>query len=197
MVVRIAIAVLLTASIGGCGEAHPGEGKLASLASAAFPAAAPMTVTCPGIGRDGVIPDRYSARGGNVSPPIAWTSAPGAKSYAVIVQDPDAQGAAPFVHWLIWNIPANISAIPQGVRAGERPADPSGAVQGRNGADSVGYHGPAPPPGGAHRYFFQVFALDGPLPAPPGVEVVALVGSMKGHVIAKGQCVGTFQSHWL
>ncbi len=197
MTARLATIVLLAAALAGCGAAHRGEGKLGALAGAAFPKAAPLTVICPAIGADGVIPDRFGAKAGNLSPPMAWIGVAGARSYAVIVEDPDAPGPAPCVHWRLWYIAAAGAALPQGVRAGERPADPAGAVQGRNGADTIGYHGPSPPPGGPHRYFFQVFALDGPLPAPPGADEAAVAAAMKGHVIAKGQCVGTFQSHWL
>ncbi len=182
---------LLAALLAGCGWRGSGA---APLASARFAGAAPLAVTCPAFPGGGAIPPRFSAKGGNVSPPVTWASAAGAESYALVVQDPDAPGPAPFVHWLIWNLPGSLGGLPAGVAPSDRPASPAGAVQGRNGADGEGYHGPSPPPGAPHRYVFQVFALSSAPTIRPGAQIGAVLAGLHGRVIAQGQCVGTFQS---
>ncbi len=183
--------LLLAALLDGCG--WPGSGA-APLASARFAGAAPLAVNCPAFPGGGVIPPRFSAKGANVSPPVTWASTAGAQSYALVVQDPDAPGPAPFVHWLIWNLPGSLTGLSAGVPSSDRPARPDGALQGRNGADGEGYHGPSPPPGAPHRYVFQVFALSSDPTIPPGAEIETVLAGLHGRVIAKGQCVGTFQS---
>ncbi len=184
-------SLALAVFVAGCGLAGA---KASSLAGAAFPNAAALAVTCPALGAGGAIPARYSAKGANFSPPIGWSAAAGAAAYAVIVQDPDAPAPTPFVHWLIWNIPGGITDLAPGIATKERVSNPPGAIQGRNDADSVGYHGPSPPPGKPHHYYFQVFALNAALPAAPGADAGAVLAALKGRVIAKGQCVGTFQT---
>jgi len=143
---------------------------------------------------NGALPAKYSARGGNRSPPLSWSAAPKAQSYALIVEDPDAPGTSPHVHWLAWNIPASVTALPEGVPATPRVVQPAPMRQGRNGAQTTGYSGPNPPPGPAHHYHFQVFALDTTLQAPPpGSDRESLLAAMRGHVLAKGDLVGTYR----
>jgi Raf kinase inhibitor-like YbhB/YbcL family protein len=108
-----------------------------------------------------------------------------AKSYALIVEDPDAPMARPFVHWLAWNIPGSTTELPEG--------SPQVAVEGENGSGSMGYFGPRPPAGDAdHHYHFQVFALDTTLNLAPGAKRDDVVEAMKGHVLAKGELVATY-----
>ena len=182
-------SVAVAAFVAGCGPAGA-----SSRAEAAFPNAAALAVTCPAFPPDGAIPARYSAKGANLSPPIGWRAVAGAAAYAIVVQDPDALGPTPFVHWLIWNIPGRFAALAPGIAREARVVNPPGPVQGRNDDGGVGYHGPAPPPGRPHRYVFQVFALDAALPAAPGADATAVFAALEGRVIAKGQCIGTFQT---
>src|SRR5262245_1679271 len=74
-----------------------------------------LSVTSPGFKPNGALPARYSLQGGDRSPPLQWSRAPGAQSYAVIAEDSDAPGASPYVHWIAWNIPASVTALPEGV----------------------------------------------------------------------------------
>ena len=145
------------------------------------------------LGADGSIDLRHTAYGDNLSPPLRWTPVEGAVAYALILEDPDAPSPRPFVHWLIWNIPAADTSLPEGVTAEPRPPGLGGAIEGLNGAGGVGYHGPHPPAGsGVHHYHFQVFALDQPLELEPGADIDALRAAMDGHVLADGELVGTY-----
>ncbi len=148
-------------------------------------------VVSPAVGGDGAIPPVYSNYGANRSPPLTWTRVAGARSYAVVVEDPDAPGSRPFVHWLVWNIPATVTALPAGLPGSARLAQPPGAEQGRNDADATGWFGPRPP-SGVHHYHFRVFALDAPLPLPPGADRQALGAAMSGHILGAGDLVATF-----
>lgn len=133
------------------------------------------------------IPDVYSAYGQSISPPLAWKGAPGgAKSVALIVEDPDAPLPTPFTHWLVWNI----APTAQGVAQGSAPA---GAEQGALLTGKVGYMGPRPPAGPAHHYHFEVFALDQKLDLKRGADRSALIAAMKGHVLASGELVAVYR----
>src|SRR5690606_30666349 len=99
------------------------------------------------------IPGRYSAYGDDVSLPLAWQAVPGAKSYALVMEDPDADRPAPYVHWVAWNIPAGVTALPEGLSTDPRLDDPDGMRQGLNDRGAAGYFGPRPPAGsGVHHY---------------------------------------------
>jgi Raf kinase inhibitor-like YbhB/YbcL family protein len=142
---------------------------------------------------DGAIDLRNTAYGNNISPHLRWTPVAGAGAYAIILEDPDAPGETPFVHWLIWNIPGGLDFLPEGIPNNEHPVTPQGAVQAKNHAGSFGYYGPHPPAGtGVHHYHFQIFALDGPLTLKSDADLRALVDAMKGRVLADGELVGTF-----
>jgi Raf kinase inhibitor-like YbhB/YbcL family protein len=143
---------------------------------------------------DGVIQTKHSEYHEGVSPRIAWSAVRGAKSYVVIMEDPDAKPITPFVHWLAWNIPADHQHLAEGLQEQERLTDPEGVLQGRTSRGSVGYFGPRPPVGDpAHRYHFQVFALDRMLDVPFGAERDQLLAAMQGHVLAAGELVGAYQ----
>jgi Raf kinase inhibitor-like YbhB/YbcL family protein len=135
---------------------------------------------------------RYSEYADGVSPQLSWHAVPGAKSYAIIMEDPDAPNK-PFVHWLAWNIPASVSSLPEGVQEQPRLTQPEGVLQGRTTRGSIGYYGPRPPVGEpAHHYHFQIFALDSVLPLPWGADRDQLVQAIQGHVLAKGEIVGRY-----
>ncbi len=173
---RIALSLIVAFCLAGCGRAQNG---------------AAMRLTSTAVGADGAIAARQSAYGQNLSPPLAWARVAGARTYAVILEDPDAPGPRPFVHWTIWNIPGDLTALPEGLPPGVRLQVPTGAMQGANDAGGTGYFGPKPP-SGVHRYRFQVFALDAPLNLPAGAGRSALSTAMNGHVVARGELAGTF-----
>jgi Raf kinase inhibitor-like YbhB/YbcL family protein len=136
---------------------------------------------------------RYSEYADGVSPPLSWNAVPGAKSYAIILEDPDAKPPKPFVHWLAWNIPANVTQLPEGLQEQPRLTEPAGVLQGRTTRGSIGYYGPKPPVGDpAHHYHLQVLALDTMLDVPFGADRDKVMAAVSGHVLAKGEIVGKF-----
>ena len=147
-----------------------------------------LKVTSPAITPGGAVPEVYTGFGKGVSPPVAWSKGPyGARSFVLLVEDPDAPLPVPFVHWMVWGLPAATTRIAEG-------AVPAGARQGKlMFVGTVGYMGPRPPDAAPHHYHFQVFALDSELALPEGAERAAVVAAMKGHVLASGELVGVYQ----
>jgi Raf kinase inhibitor-like YbhB/YbcL family protein len=142
----------------------------------------------------GAIPKEQSEYADGVSPEISWNHVAGAKSYALILEDPDAKAPKPFVHWVAYNIPADVTTLPEGLQEQPRLTEPEGLLQGKTSRGSVGYFGPRPPVGDPpHHYHFQVFALDSALEVPPGAERDDVLKAMNGHVLAAGELVGTYQ----
>ena len=141
--------------------------------------------------RDGeTIPVVHTCDGEDLSPPLAWSGAPvETRSFALICDDPDAPRGT-WVHWLLWNLPADAVELGQGIPP--RPELPSGARQGLNDGGDLGYSGPCPPPGPPHRYFFRLHALDTSLNLPPGVNRSDSEAAMGGHVLAQGSLMGTY-----
>jgi Raf kinase inhibitor-like YbhB/YbcL family protein len=152
---------------------------------------ATMEVTSTAFSAGGVIPTQCTGDGKDVSPPLAWTGVPAnVKSFALICDDPDAPGAQPWVHWLLYNLPADKHELPEAVPPNE--SLPDGARQGKNDFGKIGYGGPAPPRGKAHRYYFKVYALDTQLDPKSGASKQQLEQAMKGHVLAKGELTGQY-----
>ena len=142
--------------------------------------------------RDGSsIPKRFTCDGPDVSPALSWGDPPaGTRSLAIIADDPDAP-AGTWVHWVLYDLPAETRKLPEGV-AKDREL-PNGALQGRNDFDKIGYDGPCPPRGSEHRYFFKLYALDSRTGLKAGATKSELERAMKGHVLAQAQLVGKFQ----
>lgn len=137
------------------------------------------------------VPVRHTCDGEDLSPPFRWTGVPvGTRSFALICDDPDAPRGT-WVHWVLWNLPADAVELGEGVPP--RPELPSGARQGVNDGGDVGYGGPCPPPGGPHRYFFRLHALDVVLNLPPGVNRSDLEAEMEGHVLSRAVTMGTYE----
>lgn len=140
----------------------------------------------------GPIPVKYTCDGADVSPPLAWNDVPqGTAALALIADDPDAPTRT-WVHWVLYNVPATAGGAPEDVSKVAAPKELKGAVQGRNDSHGVGYRGPCPPPGPAHRYFFKVYALAGPLELEPGASKQDVERAMEGHVLATAQLMGTY-----
>ncbi len=139
----------------------------------------------------GSIPARYTCDGEDLSPPLQWSGVPqGARSLALIVDDPDAPDpAAPrmvWVHWVLYNLPADSTGLPEGVAH-----LPSGTLEGLNDWKRTGYGGPCPPIG-RHRYFFKLYALDTELPDLGTPTKARLLEAMKGHVVGEAVLMGTY-----
>jgi Raf kinase inhibitor-like YbhB/YbcL family protein len=150
-----------------------------------------LTLTCEAFKNGESIPGKFTCSGVDASPALAWSGVPtGTRSLALIVDDPDA-GAGTWVHWLIFNIPAEATALPEGV-PGKKELD-DGAKQGRNDFRKIGYAGPCPPPGGPHRYFFRLYALDMMLDLASGATRDAVEQAMNGHILAETHLMGKFK----
>jgi Raf kinase inhibitor-like YbhB/YbcL family protein len=109
-----------------------------------------------------------------------------------MMEDPQARSPLPFVHWIAV-LPAELRVLPEGIPPLERSPHVPRAQQGSNSRSEIGYFGPRPPPGDEpHPYHFQVFALDRTLSLPSGFNRHALLQAMQGHVLAKGDLIGTF-----
>jgi Raf kinase inhibitor-like YbhB/YbcL family protein len=141
------------------------------------------------------IPRKYTEDGQDISPPLKWSNVPArAKELALIMDDPDAPRPEPFVHWVIYKIPAAATGLPEGIPAELKLKAPPGALQGKNSFKKIGYGGPAPPPGhGTHHYHFRVYALDQSLNLQGGLDKKALLAAMSGHVIDHEELVGTYE----
>jgi len=137
------------------------------------------------------IPAEYTCDGKDVSPLLSWKGVPaGTKSIALVMDDPDAPGGT-FVHWVIFNIPADAQKMTEGVPRNATFAD--GSRQGITDFGKVGYGGPCPPPGKPHRYYFKIYALDTMLNLQPGASKQQLENAMKGHILAYGELMGKYE----
>lgn len=140
----------------------------------------------------GEIPKRYTCSGADLSPALSWNGvSPVVRSLALIADDPDAPGGT-WTHWLIWNIPAHLTALPEGVPA--REVLDNGACQGRNDFQRIGYGGPCPPPGKAHRYYFRLYALRSASDLEAGAGRKELDRAMRGHIVSQAEWMGTYRS---
>lgn len=149
-----------------------------------------IQLSSPVFQQGGSIPPRYTCDGEDVSPPLSWSSVPeGTRSLVLIVDDPDAPGDEPWVHWLLYNLPPTTTKLPEAVTArGLPPA----AREGANGWQETGYRGPCPP-AGRHRYRHTLYALDAELPDLGSPSKAELERAMAGHVIARAELVGGYR----
>jgi Raf kinase inhibitor-like YbhB/YbcL family protein len=138
----------------------------------------------------GTVPVKYTCDGGDISPPLSWSQPPvGTKSFALIMDDPDAPRGT-WVHWVIYNIPASETGLTEAIVMQETL--PNGTGQGINDFQRIGYGGPCPPKGPAHRYFFKLYALDTALALSPKATKQDLEHAMEGHVLANAQVMGKY-----
>lgn len=155
-----------------------------------------FTLTSQAFKNGGAIPSKYTADGDDISPPLAWSNAPAnTKELALIVDDPDAPSAQPWVHWVIYGLSVHLHALPAHVPHGKQITTPP-AMQGPNSfaSDNIGYRGPAPPRGhGMHHYHFTLYALDKSLNLAPGRTKQQLLEAMKGHILSHAELIGTYQ----
>jgi Raf kinase inhibitor-like YbhB/YbcL family protein len=153
-----------------------------------------MQLSSPAFKHGSRSPTKYTGDGDDVSPPLEWHQAPvGTKEFVLICDDPDAPTPQPWVHWVLYRIPAAATALPEGV-------SPSAGVFGVAGKNSwktgktIGYRGPAPPPGhGVHHYHFRLYAIDTALTLPPGSDKPAVLAAIRGHVLADAEIVASYE----
>lgn len=149
-----------------------------------------ITLTSPAFRAGGSIPRKYTCDGNDVSPPLAWKNAPtDTRAFALIADDPDAPGGT-WVHWVIYDLPAAANALAEDV--GKSVTLASGALQGLNNFGRIGYDGPCPPPGPAHRYIFKLYALDAESGLKPGASKTQLLDKIRGHVLGQADLMGRY-----
>jgi Raf kinase inhibitor-like YbhB/YbcL family protein len=145
------------------------------------------------------IPKKYTGEGTDVSPALSWSGAPaGTVEFALILDDPDAPTAEPWVHWVIYKVPPTVTELKEGLPRSEKLAEPAGTLQGQNTwpkkDGNIGYRGPMPPPKhGVHHYHFKVYALGKAVTLGPGATKKQLLEAMKGQILAEGELIGTYQ----
>lgn len=143
-----------------------------------------IQIVCPAFASGESIPKKFTCEGQDVSPPLVWSNLPdGTAGLALIVDDPDAP-AGDWVHWLLYNLPANLTTLPEGAKGV--------GVEGVNSWGSRGYRGPCPPRGKTHRYVFKLYALSQALGLKPGASKAEVAKAMRGHILAEGQVIGRF-----
>jgi hypothetical protein len=189
MVRSLSVLALIVFLSGGCGgdgsEQTPREVRTGASPKMNFWMSSPVME----YGEE--IPARHTCDGPDLSPALIWENVPaGARSLALISEDPDAPGGT-WVHWVIYRLPPDATGLDAGVPT--QPVLESGARQGLNDFGSTGYRGPCPPPGKAHRYFFRLYALDVEPELAPGASRAQLVRAMEGHVVGKAQLMGTYK----
>jgi Raf kinase inhibitor-like YbhB/YbcL family protein len=173
------LGLLMLVVLAGCAMQRVGSGKGGGIAvsSAAFVQGRP-------------VPARYACTGEDLSPAVRWTGAPaGTQSFVVVLEDPDAPGGV-FTHWIVYGIPPDQQELPEGLPA--EPVVAGGILQGSNDFGSVGYRGPCPPRGPAHRYVLRVYALDGMPNLAAGADRIALDRVISGHILATGDTSAAF-----
>ena len=180
---HFALACLLAVA---CSQESSAKDALLAIDRPETKAAAALVVASPDFAAGGAIPLTFSAYGEGRSPALAWSGLPaGTKSLALMMEDPDAVSAKPYIHWLAWNIPPAAGGLARGSVL-------AGMVEGRNSRGSSAYFGPRPHGAKPHHYHFQLFALDTTLPLPSGTTRAQLLAAIDGHVLAKGEIVGLF-----
>jgi len=149
-----------------------------------------ITITSSAFTEGGMIPRKYTCDAEDISPDLKWSGVPKeTRSLALICDDPDAP-AGTWVHWVLYNLPSDVAELAAAI-----PADATlknGARHGKNDFRKLGYGGPCPP-GGTHRYFFKLYALDTLLNLDSGSTKAQLLAAMKGHILAEGQLMGKYK----
>ncbi|MBL1069122.1 YbhB/YbcL family Raf kinase inhibitor-like protein [Streptomyces sp. 7-21] len=161
------------------------------------PPVAPVTVSSTDIVDGGRLGDAQVFDRGNTSPQLSWSDAPeGTKSYAVTCFDPDAPTGSGFWHWVLIDIPANVTELPAGAGTGDMKGLPPGAIHIRNDYGTRDFGGAAPPPGdGPHRYVFTVYAVDSEKLGPDENATPAQVGFMlRFHALGRGHLIGEYEN---
>jgi len=149
-----------------------------------------MEITSSAFDEGAMIPEKYTCDNIDISPPLKWTNIPeGTKTLAIICDDPDAPMGT-WVHWILFNLPADINELSEDIPALE--ILPNGAKQGKNDFGKIGYGGPCPP-GGTHRYYFKVYALSEELDIKAGISKSELLKAMEGNILSDEKLMGRYK----
>jgi Raf kinase inhibitor-like YbhB/YbcL family protein len=150
----------------------------------------PFELTSTAFKQEEPIPPVYSCNGADISPPLAWGDPPeGTQSFTLIMDDPDAP-AGTWVHWIVFNLPADVRSLPEDMPPGMKFGDVA-ATFGLNSWNRNEYGGPCPP-SGTHRYFFKLYALDTTLDLNAEVKKGTVESAMEGHILAETELMGIF-----
>jgi Raf kinase inhibitor-like YbhB/YbcL family protein len=187
---RVSLILLLIMFAAGCAKQPAAPARDAARTSTPQ-STAPVFKLISSAFKDGdPIPRQYTCSGVNVSPPLEWSDVPKtAKTLAIIADDPDAP-AGTWVHWVVYNLPADTMGIVENLPQDENLK--GGGFQGKNDFEKIGYGGPCPP-SGTHRYYFRIYALDGDLPLKAGVTKTDVEKAMDGHILGQTQLMGTYK----
>ncbi len=146
-----------------------------------------LTLKSDGFTHEASIPSKYTCDGGDISPQLQWDGVPdGTQSFVLICDDPDAPMGT-WDHWLLFNIPADLSQLQEGLGS-----VPSPTQEGKNSWGRQGYGGPCPP-SGVHRYFFKLYAMDTVLELKSGATKAEIENAMKGHVLEQTELMGRYE----
>ncbi len=149
-----------------------------------------MELSSPAFNDGDMIPEKHTCDGEDISPPLVWELMPqNTKSIALICDDPDAP-VGTWVHWVYYDIPSNTKGLPENITPQENTDN--GGKQGTNDFRKIGYGGPCPP-GGTHRYYFKIYALDAILNLPAGIDKKQLLKAMEGHIVGQAQLMGKYK----
>jgi len=137
------------------------------------------------------IPQKHTCEGDNISPALKWSGAPQKTvSYALIVEDPDAPGVEPRVHWIVYNIPATVEELPEDLARDKIP----GVKFGITDNDSTAFYGSCPPKGrGKHHYHFKLYAVDTMINLPEGISKKKLIQALEGHIVGQAELIGVYE----
>ena len=154
-----------------------------------------LTITSSAFDEGQVIPKKHTGDEQDLSPALAWTGVPAeAQELVLICDDPDAPRPDPWVHWVVYGIPASVTGLPEGITTQASLTEPAKMLQGKNSWGTIGYRGPAPPRGhGVHHYHFKLYALDATVDLLPALTKDELLTRINSHIIAEGELMGTYQ----
>ena len=183
---QVLTCLLIVLALPGCAS----RSQLVTTPSQANTVPAELKLTSVAFTEGQPIPRVYTCDGVNISPPLEWSGVPKtAKTLAIVCDDPDAPGGM-WVHWVIYNLPADNIGLVENLPATENLK--AGGFQGKNDFGKTEYGGPCPP-SGTHHYFFRVYALDSELPLKGGATKADLMKVMEGHIVLQGQLIGTYR----
>lgn len=190
-ILSLTVVAVLSIAISGCSKSSPTITQ--PPVNSGQPNGTEIKLTSTAFKEGEAIPRAYTCDGVNVSPPLEWsgvaTTTKPPKTIAIVADDPDAPGGT-WVHWVLYNLPADNIGLVENVPATENLK--AGGFQGKNDFSKIGYGGPCPP-WGSHRYRFTIYALDGELPLKAGATSAELTKAMAGHIILQGQLMGTYR----
>lgn len=187
------MATVVAGTLVGCSSVTDGGSGASESAVTTLSTTTSLTISTAAFADGETIPQRFTADGADVSPPLSIDGVPDeADSLALVVDDPDAPGGT-FVHWLLWNVPADTETIPENQPQARQIEALGGAKQGTNGFGELGYRGPRPPADdGPHTYRFTLYAIETPVNVQAGARKGRLDEAMADNTLASARLTGEY-----